>query len=184
MYSTCIFCDRSLGRNQVIEAFPVGRGLAFDSMMGRLWAICPTCCRWNLTPLEERWEAVEECERTFRELRTRVHSPEVGVAVHPGGLRLIRVGEPLPVEFATLRYGEAMGQRWRRYAFYTGVGTAVGVTVISLGAFSGFAAGAIGGQVPTLVRAVERALTRVVIPLLDGEVVRVKHGGGRDSPLR
>jgi len=96
MYTTCIYCHRPLGSNQIIEAFPVGRGLAFDPCKGRLWVVCRRCRRWNLSPLEERWEAVEECERTFRELRTRVHSNEIGAAVHPEGLRLIRIGEPLP----------------------------------------------------------------------------------------
>ena len=33
MYSTCIHCDRSLGRNEVIEAFPVGGRLAFDAYL-------------------------------------------------------------------------------------------------------------------------------------------------------
>jgi hypothetical protein len=173
MYSTCIFCHRSLSRNEIVEAFPVGRTLAFDPVKGRLWAICPACRRWNLTPLEERWEALEECERLFRTLRTRVHSPEIGVALHPGGLRLIRVGEPLPVEYAALRYGEAFGQRWRRYAFYTGVGTGIGVAVLSLGVLSGAAAGAIGGQLPGLVRGVERLVRRVTVPLPGGEVVKV-----------
>ena len=63
MYSTCIFCQQSLGRNEAIERFPVGRRLAFDEAKGRLWVVCRKCERWNLTPLEERWEAIEECER-------------------------------------------------------------------------------------------------------------------------
>ena len=31
MYSTCIFCKNSLGANEAIEQFPVGRRLAFDA---------------------------------------------------------------------------------------------------------------------------------------------------------
>ena len=31
MYTTCMFCQKDLGRNQVVEAFPVGRRLAFDA---------------------------------------------------------------------------------------------------------------------------------------------------------
>ncbi len=49
-----------------IEHFPVGRRLAFDAAKGRLWVVCHHCGRWNLSPLEERWEAIEECERLFR----------------------------------------------------------------------------------------------------------------------
>ena len=198
MYSTCIFCNRSLGRNRVVEAFPVGRRLAFDSAKGRLWAVCPSCRRWNLTPLEERWEALEECERVFRALRTWVHSSEIGVAVHPEGMRLIRVGKPLPVEFALVRYGEAMMGRAKRYAFYTGLGAAAGVTVVTMGALSGFATGFVGGQLPQLFQAIQALRSRVVLPLPSGEMVkvwpgrvdllnpgtegglglRVKHGGG------
>lgn len=36
MYSTCIFCNKPLGANEVLESFPVGRRLAFDGAKGRL----------------------------------------------------------------------------------------------------------------------------------------------------
>ena len=65
MYSTCLFCHAGLGANELVEHFPVGRRLAFDPERGRLWVVCKRCTRWNLTPLEERWEAIEECERLF-----------------------------------------------------------------------------------------------------------------------
>ena len=58
MYKTCMFCNRPLGANQVLEHFPVGRRLAFDAERGRLWVVCRKCERWNLSPIEERWEAV------------------------------------------------------------------------------------------------------------------------------
>ena len=63
MYSTCIFCNQSLGTNVALESFSVGRRVAFDAARGRLWVVCRKCERWNLTPLEERWEAVDEDER-------------------------------------------------------------------------------------------------------------------------
>ena len=59
VYSTCLFCHSPLGENEVVERFPIGRRLAFDAAKGRLWVICRKCARWNLTPLEERWEAIE-----------------------------------------------------------------------------------------------------------------------------
>ena len=52
-----MFCNRSLGENRVVEHFPVGRRLAFDAERGRLWVVCRKCERWNLSPMEERWEA-------------------------------------------------------------------------------------------------------------------------------
>lgn len=33
MYSACLFCHASLGANAAIEHFPVGRRLAFDSLL-------------------------------------------------------------------------------------------------------------------------------------------------------
>src|SRR5262245_21477235 len=72
MYSTCLFCNSELGRNEALEVFPVGRRLAFDARKGRLWVVCRKCERWNLTPLEERWEAIEQAERQFSTTRQRV----------------------------------------------------------------------------------------------------------------
>ena len=75
-----MFCHSSLGSNEAIEHFPVGRRLAFDAAKGRLWAVCRSCERWNLSPLEERWEAIEECERLFRDTKLRVSTENIGLA--------------------------------------------------------------------------------------------------------
>lgn len=111
MYRNCIFCSAPLGSNESIERFPVGRSLAFDAEKGRLWAVCPKCARWNLAPLEERWEAVEDAERRFRGTRLRVQSENVGLAKLPDGTRLIRVGHALPGELAAWRYGRQFLRR-------------------------------------------------------------------------
>ena len=116
-----MFCRKPLGTNKVVETFPVGRRLAFDAARGRLWVVCRKCERWNLTPLEERWEAVEDCERIFRGARMRVSTENIGLARHPEGLTLVRIGEPLRPEFAAWRYGDQFGKRRLR----TGIGTAV-----------------------------------------------------------
>ncbi len=114
MYSTCIFCHSPLGANGAIEEFPVGRRLAFDAAKGRLWAVCRACGRWNLSPLETRWEAVEACERRFRDTRVRVSTENVGLARLPEGTELVRIGTPLRPEFAAWRYGDQFGTRARR----------------------------------------------------------------------
>ena len=90
MYSTCIFCNQSLGTNEAIEIFPIGRRISFDAAMGRLWVICRKCERWNLSPLEIRWEVIEECERLFRETRLRVTTDNIGMAKLSEGLELVR----------------------------------------------------------------------------------------------
>ena len=109
-----MFCKKPLGANEVVESFPVGRRLAFDAAKGRLWVVCAKCQRWNLTPLEERWEAVEECERLFRETPMRMSTENIGIARHGEGLDLVRVGEPSRAEFAAWRYGDRFGRRRRR----------------------------------------------------------------------
>lgn len=121
MFSTCIFCHSSLGSNESIEYLPIGRRLAFDSANGRLWVVCQRCERWNLTPIEERWEALEECERQFLNTKRRYSTDQIGLARVGDGLDLIRIGAPLRPEFAAWRYGDQFGRRRRRKQIQTGV---------------------------------------------------------------
>ena len=130
MYSTCLFCHGSLGRNEAITPFAVGRRLAFDAKKGRLWVICPGCTRWNLTPLEERWEAIEECERRFRDTHVRVSTAQVGMARLRDGLELVRIGEPLRPEFAAWRYGAQIQRRRRRMRMASGLGIAAAAVAV------------------------------------------------------
>jgi hypothetical protein len=125
VYSTCLFCHADLGANEVIEHFPVGRRLAFDTAKGRLWVVCRKCERWNLSPLDERWEAVEECERAFSSTRLRVSSDNVGMARLREGLELVRIGKPQRPEFAAWRYGDQFGRRRRRNLLFMGGGVTV-----------------------------------------------------------
>jgi hypothetical protein len=111
MYTTCLFCNADLGTNDALEPFPVGRRLAFDPARGRLWAICISCHQWNLTPLEERWEAIDECERLFRLTRLRMSTANIGLARLREGLELVRIGRALRPEFAAWRYGDQITQR-------------------------------------------------------------------------
>jgi hypothetical protein len=128
VYSTCLFCHASLGSNEVIESFPVGRRLAFDAERGRLWVVCRQCGRWNLTALEERWEAVEACERRFRGTVLRVSTDNVGLTRLREGLELVRVGKPLRPELAAWRYGTVFRRRLvRSWLYAAGYVTAGGV---------------------------------------------------------
>jgi hypothetical protein len=132
VYSTCLFCSQPLGQNEVIEQFPVGRRLAFDAARGRLWVVCTGCRRWNLTPLEERWEAIEEAERRFRDTRLRVSTGEIGLARLPEGLELVRVGAPQRPEIAAWRYGERFSMR-RRKQLVTGASIVAGGGLLAAG---------------------------------------------------
>jgi hypothetical protein len=108
--------------------------LAFDESKGRLWVICVKCARWNLTPVEERWEAIEDCERRFRSTTRRKSTEHIGLARAGDGLDLIRIGRPLRPEFAAWRYGDQLGRR-RIAAF-----ARIGVGLIAIAAISPFQA--------------------------------------------
>ena len=102
--SHCAFCQAPLAPGPP-WAPGVGHRLAYDPHRGRLWTVCPACSRWNLTPLEDRWETLEACERAVRdEGRILVRTENLSlVGVGEGGL--IRVGSPPRSEFVDWRYG-------------------------------------------------------------------------------
>jgi hypothetical protein len=150
MYSTCLFCHTSLGTNEAVEFFPVGRRLAFDAAKGRLWAVCRNCERWNLTPIEERWEAIEECERSFRETKLRVSTDQIGLGRLREGLELVRIGKPLRPEFAAWRYGDQFGKR-RRKNMLKGAGVFAGIVAFpALGPAIGISLGGMAAFIPQM----------------------------------
>jgi hypothetical protein len=177
MYSTCLFCNGPLGRNEAIEAFPVGRRLAYDPARGRLWVVCTHCERWNLTPLEERWEAIEEAERAFRETRLRVSTDQVGLARLREGLELVRIGAPQRPELAAWRYGDQFGRRRRRALVYGGaIAVTVGAIAIAgpmMGLISGGSMGVINFW--NLGRTIYRSRSIAArLPAADGGILVVQ----------
>jgi len=146
MYRTCLFCGSSLGKNHSLEHQPVGRRLAFDRHLGRLWAVCRRCDQWNLAPLDQRWEAVEECEQRFRETTLRIATSNIGLARLADGTELIRIGQPLTPEFAAWRYGDQFGRRRRRTLWLAtaGIGAAAGVLLGGVAAVAAAGAGMAG----------------------------------------
>jgi hypothetical protein len=175
MYADCMFCSKSLGANEVLETMPVGRRIAFDAERGRLWVVCRRCERWNLTPIEERWEPVEACERIFEELRLRASTENIGLGRHPEGLELVRIGKPQRPEFAAWRYGDQFGRRRKRAITY-GVagGVAIGALFIG-GAMAGIAIGPLAGQSPNLIRLLQYGGSTVKLQTSDGRVLKVQH---------
>ena len=194
MYSTCIFCTKPLGHNEALEHFPVGRRLAFDAAKGRLWVICVNCRRWNLTPLEERWEAVEEAERLFRATPLRVSTDHIGLARVADGTDLVRIGEPRRPEFAAWRYGDQFIRRRHKYAVVAGAAAVTGGVAI----VGGVAAGVGLLVVPSLwqlaARYIQRGIPILVVARVrdpNGELLRIRVenldrttiGIGRDGGL-
>jgi hypothetical protein len=177
MYATCLFCNKPLGKNETFESFPVGKRLAFDAAKGRLWVVCPHCERWNLTPLEDRWEAIDAAERLFRDARQRVSTENIGLAKLRDGTTLVRIGAPQRPEFAAWRYGDQFGRRRRRQIAIAGAGIGAlgalvigGVTVgVGIGGFGWMLARA-GG---TIIRgSPETVVARIRTPA--GETLRVR----------
>lgn len=157
MYAACLFCHRSFGRNTSVEALPFGSRLAYESAKGRLWIVCSHCGRWNLTPLEERWEAIEECERAFEHASARASTTNIALARCRSGLELIRVGESPRLEFATWRYARSFARRHRRWL----IAGASGAVLATGGVVAGVSAGltvvgalgytlAVAGRLPML----------------------------------
>jgi len=174
-----LFCTKNLGVNEVLETFPVGRRLAFDGLRGRLWVVCRSCEKWNLTPFDSRWEALEDCERLFRDARKRVSTDNIGLARLDEGLELVRIGEPLRPEFAAWRYGDQFGRR-RRRAIVQGVGVgALGAAIIAGGVGTGVLAGGSWWIYQVLARSYQGLLNRSLvarIPTESGTSLTVRHG--------
>jgi hypothetical protein len=159
MYSTCLFCHTELGANEAVEHFPIGRRLAFDAAKGRLWVVCRRCERWNLTPIEERWEAIEECERSYSETKLRVSTDQIGLARLAEGLELVRIGKPLRPEFAAWRYGDQFGRRRRKSIIQGAAIVAGAATIPFLGPALGISLGGVG-QLIFNAASMSRALYR------------------------
>jgi hypothetical protein len=177
MYATCLFCQKDLGRNESFETFPVGRRLAFDAAKGRLWVVCSHCERWNLSPLEERWEAIEAAERYYRDTKRRVATDNIGLAKLRDGTTLVRIGEPLRPEFAAWRYGDQFGRRRRRQLAIVGAGLgALGVLVVG-GVTAGVGIGGFGWLISRAGMGIVRGRGETVVAKIkapNGDTLRVR----------
>ncbi|MEO5569262.1 MAG: hypothetical protein ABIR92_12265 [Gemmatimonadaceae bacterium] len=171
MYSTCLYCNGKLGANEMLERFPIGRRIAFDGSKGRLWVVCLACERWNLTPMEERFEAIEDCERLYRSTYIRVSTDNIGLARMRDGLELVRIGAPLRPEFAAWRYaGEFFTRRNRSYL--RAGATVIGAAGVSVGLGAILAPMAMAAGAISIVALPGIAMTMVSIPVLGKAMAR------------
>ena len=186
MYSTCLFCNRPLGNNEAIEHFPVGRRLAFDAAKGRLWVVCAACERWNLSPLDERWEAIEDAERLYRGTRLRTATDQIGLARLGDGTELVRIGEPLRPEFAAWRYGDQFGRRRKRQLLVAGVGVGAVGAVVAGGLVAGVSIGGFGWLMARMARAAIKGNPRSIVAKIktnDDQLLRVRLGHLSETTL-
>ncbi len=137
MRGRCIFCHGVLPPNQAIEHFPLGQRIAFDPARGRLWAVCPSCHRWNLAPFEDRWEALEELEKARVDTGRVLASTDNISLVQAPGVELVRVGPARLAEEAWWRYGSDMMRRRTRARLlgWTEQAAVIGASIATGGAF-------------------------------------------------
>jgi hypothetical protein len=141
MFNRCIFCHATFHANESIERFQVGRRIAFDPGRGRLWAICDACRRWNLAPIEERWEALEDLEKLVTD-RGRLLSQTDNIAlIRAAYIDVVRVGHAKLNEEAWWRYGRELKSRRSRYTMFNvaeaGLMVAVGLATGGMALFMG-----------------------------------------------
>lgn len=114
----CAYCDGPLAPG---PPWAPGRDhrLAYDPEKGRLWEVCPRCSRWNLTPLEDRWESLQACERVVTERGRVLLSTSHLSMVDVGDGELIRVGPAPRREFVDWRYGPRLPRAAPEPGFWT-----------------------------------------------------------------
>ena len=130
MYTRCLVCATPFKPNDQLEHLPKGRRVAYDPGRGRLWAICSTCKRWSLTPIEDRWEALDELERLATD-KARLLSQTDNIAfLKAGPLEIVRVGRAQLTEEAWWRYGRELTSRRQNYKKLSFAGTAAAGAVV------------------------------------------------------
>ena len=111
MYTRCIVCASPFEPNEELGHLPNGKRLAFDPGRGRLWVVCRTCRRWSLTPIEDRWEALEELEKLTTDKAHLLSQTDNIALLRHGGLEVVRVGRAELSEEAWWRYGRELASR-------------------------------------------------------------------------
>jgi len=186
VYSTCLFCNQSLGTNSTFESFPTGHRLAFDAAKGRLWVVCRKCERWNLSPLDERWEVIEQAERLYSDSRRRVATEEIGLARLVDGTELVRIGTPLRPEFAAWRYGDQFGRRRTRQMLIAGAGLVAVGGLVAGGAVIGVSIAGFAGMFSQIGRVAIQGRADTIVARIrtdDGSVLPVRRRHLAESTL-
>lgn len=133
MYTRCLICSTAFEPNEALEHFPRGKRIAFDPGRGRLWAVCRTCKRWSLTPIEERWEALEELEKITRDKAQLLSQTDNIALLRAGPLEIVRVGRANLTEEAWWRYGRELTGRREKYKKLSLAGTIAAGAVVAGG---------------------------------------------------
>jgi hypothetical protein len=137
---TCLHCHRRFPENDVVEAFPFARRVAYDPARVRYWVVCTRCGKWSLAPIEaeDRASTVEQLERWWRGTSAHYTAGGIGVGELTPKVSVVRIGEARWDEFAAWRYADVLTRR--RRSLY-GAWAQAGLGIAGLGgwiAISGF----------------------------------------------
>jgi hypothetical protein len=133
LYTRCLVCGTPFEANDQLEHLPHGSRVAFDPARGRLWTVCRSCRRWSLSPIEDRWEALEELERLTTD-KARLLSKTDNIALlRSGPLEIVRVGKAQLTEEAWWRYGRELTTRKRTWDKLGFAGTVAAGAVVAGG---------------------------------------------------
>ncbi|MBW3533648.1 MAG: hypothetical protein KY453_00300 [Gemmatimonadetes bacterium] len=162
MFTRCLVCATPFPPNEALEHFPTGRRVAFDPVRGRLWAVCRSCKRWSLAPIEARWEALEELEKVVRDGARLLSQTDNIALLRAGPVEIVRVGRADLTEEAWWRYGRELTSRRRSYKKLSLAGSVAAGAVV-LGGWASGAAGFVGvwwlwGNAPEAVTGAARWL--------------------------
>jgi hypothetical protein len=111
LYTRCLFCGCGFPRNTLFDRVPPGERLAYDPARGRIWSICARCSRWNLIPVEERFDAIDVLEREVSDRAYCVGSTANVALFMTDDLTIIRIGHATLLERASWRYGQELVRR-------------------------------------------------------------------------
>ena len=111
MFTRCLVCQTPFPENEYLEHFPRGKRIAYDPARGRLWVVCLACKRWSLTPIEERWEALDELEKVVRDKAHLLSQTDNIALMRAGPIEIVRVGKANLTEEAWWRYGQVLKAR-------------------------------------------------------------------------
>jgi hypothetical protein len=130
VYTRCLVCATPFEANEQLEYLPNAQRVAYDPGRGRLWAICSTCKRWSLTPIEDRWEALDELEKLTTDKARLLSQTDNISLLKAGPLEIVRVGKAELTEEAWWRYGRELASRRQNYKKISLAGTAAAGAVV------------------------------------------------------
>jgi len=135
LYTRCLVCAHPFEANEQLAHMPHGTRVAFDPVRGRLWMVCRACRRWSLTPIEDRWEALEELEKLTRDNARLLSQTDNIALLKAGNLEIVRVGRAQLIEEAWWRYGRELTSRRQKYR-QLGIAGSVAAGAVMLGGWA------------------------------------------------